>query len=142
MTSQQYTTGAASIMETEETLNVAQAAALLFVDTETVLLLARQGELPGTKIGKPWVFLRQDILDYLRLRIQRDTDARRRQFQAAQEPQAVLMPMPGNSRRRPPPALPDLPAAMEQPTFTKAAPPGRSRAYSHSASTSADRDDR
>ncbi len=96
-------------MDHTDTLNAAQAATLLFVDTETVLLLARQGELPGTKIGKPWVFLRQDILDFLRTRIQQDTEERRRRLQSVHEPLAALLPVPRKSRRKELPPLPDLP---------------------------------
>lgn len=114
-------------MDAADTLNVAQAAALLFADTETVLLLARQGQLPGAKIGKPWVFLRQDVLDFLRERIRKETEERRQLLQSTPQPVAQLMPVPRNGRRKPPPALPDL-VLPAPPAPTKGAGPGRYRA--------------
>lgn len=120
-------------MDNAETLNAAQAASLLFADTETVLALAREGSMPGTKIGKSWVFLRQDVLDYLRARISEDTLQRRRQLQAASTPLATMMHVPSTSCRRPPPELPllRLPAAPPQSATTSVAP-DRSRASSRS----------
>jgi excisionase family DNA binding protein len=50
---------AADILTTEE------AADLLRVSIKTVLALARDGELPGTKVGRAWRFLRTDLLDYV-----------------------------------------------------------------------------
>jgi hypothetical protein len=38
-------------MNTLDALNAAETAALLHADTETMLALARRGELPGAKIG-------------------------------------------------------------------------------------------
>ncbi len=49
----------ADILTTEE------AADFLRVSTKTLLALARDGELPGTKVGRPWRFLRADLLDYV-----------------------------------------------------------------------------
>lgn len=96
-------------MDNPDTLNVTQAAAMLFADTDTVLLLARQGALPGAKIGKCWVFLREDILDFLRRRIRQDTDERRRQLEQPSMPMAELVPVARRGRRRSAlPALPDL----------------------------------
>lgn len=104
-------------MDNPDTLNVVQAAALLFADTDTVLLLARQGTLPGTKIGKCWVFLREDILEFLRRRIRQDTDERRRQLEQPKMPLAELVPVPHRGRRRNAlPALPDLAPASSGPS--------------------------
>jgi len=95
-------------MDAPDTLDIHQAAAILHADEETVLALARSGELPGTKIGRPWVFLRTDVLDYLRVRVGSDTAQRR---QAAAAPPAVAAVLaPQRSRRRTSlPVLPDLP---------------------------------
>ena len=49
----------ADILTTEE------AAVLLRVSSKTLLALARDGELPGTKVGRAWRFLRTDLLDYV-----------------------------------------------------------------------------
>lgn len=95
-------------MDKPDTLNVAQAAALLFADTETVLLLARQAALPGAKIGKSWVFLREDVLAFLRQRIRLETDERRRRLDEPMVPLAELVPVPRKGRRRVVPELPGL----------------------------------
>ncbi|TWI62531.1 excisionase family DNA binding protein [Pseudoduganella lurida] len=93
-----------------DTLNAADAAALLYADTATVLALARDGELPGTKVGKSWVFLRSDVLDYLRERVRADTEQRRRDRNLALVPVALQLPAACKTRRRAPPPLPALPA--------------------------------
>lgn len=92
-------------MNLVETLNAIQAAEMLFADTETVLELARKGILPGTKIGKCWVFLREDVLSYLRSRVEQDTTARRNEIAAGPNPVGVFYGAPRDKRRRPPPAL-------------------------------------
>jgi excisionase family DNA binding protein len=96
------------IMSNVETLNAIQAAEVLFADAETVLELARKGVLPGTKIGKCWVFLREDVLSYLRSRVEQDTMARRNELAAGPKPVGLQYEAPGDRRRRAPPALPML----------------------------------
>lgn len=49
-----------------KTLNLAQAAALLHMHRVTLLLKAQSGVIPAAKPAKCWVFIEQDILDYLR----------------------------------------------------------------------------
>lgn len=94
-------------MDLPDTLDIHQAAAMLHADEETVLTLARSGELPGTKIGRPWVFLRTDVLDFLRARVGSDT-AQRKQA-AATPPTVATVVVPQRSRRRTSlPTLPDL----------------------------------
>lgn len=102
-------------MDTPDTLNAAEAAALLHADTETVLALARRGELPGAKIGKPWVFLRSDMLEFLRERVDLETEQRRRERATPPSPSASLVVRP-KVRRRAPPALPELPALFKAPS--------------------------
>lgn len=89
-----------------ETLGVTEVAALLHAETETVLLYARRGELPGTRIGKSWVFMRDDVLAFLRKHIAADTEARRRNKEKA--PAALALPAPRRARRN---LLPELPCA-------------------------------
>ena len=48
-----------------EVLDAAQAAELLAVDEQTILVLARDGELPGRRIGEAWRFSRAALLDWL-----------------------------------------------------------------------------
>lgn len=94
-------------MDPTITLNVAQAAELLFADPDTIMTLARQGKLPGAKIGKSWVFLRTDVLDYLRSRIREETKERLRRQSQPSTPTAIAQDrMLRPSRRRPVPLLP------------------------------------
>lgn len=95
-------------MHSDETLDLAQAAAMLFAEPETVSKLARCGELPGTQVGKGWVFMRDDVLAFLRIRIARDTEQRRRKSEAVGTALAIAAPA-RPSRRRKPPELPQLP---------------------------------
>jgi excisionase family DNA binding protein len=52
--------------EDTEVLTTEEAADLLRVSTKTILALARQGDLPGEKVGRAWRFLRGELLEYLR----------------------------------------------------------------------------
>lgn len=38
--------------------------------------LAQQGDLPGARIGRAWVFLEDDIVEYLRVRVRQQMAAR------------------------------------------------------------------
>lgn len=102
-------------MDADETLGVADVAMLLRAENETVLLYARRGELPGTKLGKSWVFLREDVISFLRSRIAADTEERRR---ARLEPPSALAVRLVRSRRKSIPALPEFP----EPSGTKLSP--------------------
>ncbi len=104
-------------MTTFETMDLQTAAAYLGAKTETISQLARKGELPGAQIGKGWIFLREDVLDFLRRRIAAETEARRALRESESEvlckendltqPVAVLKT---RTRRRAPPLLPGLPS--------------------------------
>jgi excisionase family DNA binding protein len=59
------------------TYDIAEAADFLKVDRTTVLELAGLGELPGAKVGRAWVFLESDLVEYLRDRVRRQTNERR-----------------------------------------------------------------
>lgn len=48
-----------------EVLTADEAAALLRVSTKTVLGLARDGALPGEKVGRAWRFLKTDVLAFV-----------------------------------------------------------------------------
>lgn len=50
----------ADILTTEE------AADFLRVSSKTLLALARDGALPGTKVGRAWRFVRADLVGYVR----------------------------------------------------------------------------
>lgn len=48
------------------TLDLTQAAMLLHCDPETVRGKVASGEIPGAKIGRAWVFIEVDLIDWLR----------------------------------------------------------------------------
>jgi excisionase family DNA binding protein len=48
------------------TLNLEQAAELLKLHPQTVLQRARSGEIPAAKPGKCWVFIEDDLINWLR----------------------------------------------------------------------------
>lgn len=66
---------------------------------------ARRGELPGTRIGKSWVFLREDVIAFVRQHILADTRACR--LQASGGLIAVTITRPVKTRRC---KLPEIPA--------------------------------
>jgi len=49
-----------------DTLTLPQAAELLKIHPVTLLNKANAGEVPGAKIGKCWVFIEIDLLEYIR----------------------------------------------------------------------------
>ena len=60
-----------SVLPSEgEILTVSDVARFLRVPKSTVYKLARLGELPASKIGKHWRFLRRDIHDWMHSRTQ------------------------------------------------------------------------
>lgn len=93
----------------DETLGVEEAATLLRAEPATVMQFARRGELPGTRIGKSWVFLRDDVMAFLRMQIAQDTEERRQQAANAIIPVATAISPQRDGRRRPVPVLPPLP---------------------------------
>lgn len=48
------------------TLDLREAAQLLRMHPEEVRRRAKAGELPGAKVGRAWVFVDLDLVDYLR----------------------------------------------------------------------------
>ena len=57
--------------EAMATLTLQQAAALLKVHPVTLQDKARAGEIPGAKIGRAWVFVEIDLLEYIRSQYRR-----------------------------------------------------------------------
>lgn len=49
----------------QQTLDAQQAALILHLHVDTVRRLARVGTLPGSRIGKGWLFQQADLLAYL-----------------------------------------------------------------------------
>lgn len=96
----------------DDVLGVAEAATLLRAEAETIMQYARSGKLPGTRIGKGWLFLREDVLDFLRRQIHTDTQERLART-TAEGMTAMLLDRPKKTRRR---ALPDLSIFDERPS--------------------------
>lgn len=91
-----------------ETLDLEEAASLMKAEADTIMQLARTGELPGAKIGKAWVFMRSDVIAYLRKKIDADTQDRRKK--SANPPiLGFIVAKPAHGRSKPRPELPDLP---------------------------------
>ena len=49
-----------------EVLNSEEAARFLRIHVKTTLRLARQGKIPGCKVGGEWRFLRSELTEWLR----------------------------------------------------------------------------
>lgn len=96
-----------------KTLDINECAAFLKVDKSTALKLAGSGELPGARIGRDWVFLLDDLTDYLRNEVRRQCAERQARagvkqglLAAAKTPS--MMPLRPRGRQRTP--RPDLTA--------------------------------
>lgn len=49
-----------------KTFNIMECAEFLKIERNFALTLAGNGTLPGAKIGRAWVFLEEDVVEYLR----------------------------------------------------------------------------
>jgi Helix-turn-helix domain len=49
-----------------KTLNLSEAAAFLHMHPEEVRMRAKRGIIPGAKIGRRWVFIEEDLADFVR----------------------------------------------------------------------------
>lgn len=107
---------------TADTIDATQCAELLKCTPEQVEALARDGDIPGLKIGRSWLFIRADLLAYLAERARLEAQERRQRRAAPQGPAASNV-QPIKPRRRAPPALPQpVPAFGRQAAPTAAAP--------------------
>lgn len=96
-----------------QTMNIQEVAAFCRAEPETIAQYARSGELPGTKMGKGWVFLLDDVVAFLRERIADETRLRRAKTvsnAAPCEPAAVQFNQPARRRRT---TLPPLPVQVD-----------------------------
>lgn len=73
-----------------KTLNLHEAAALLRMHAESLRQKTRQGLIPGAKIGKRWVFLEEDLIQYLRSQYPSQRQTGRA---TSTEPKACLAPV-------------------------------------------------
>lgn len=98
----------------EDTLDLEQCANFLNIDTSTAQKLAATGILPGAKIGKGWVFLRSDLVEYLRAEVRRQQRERQgkatveQELKAAAERNPSMVMEPPRKRGREKRTLPDL----------------------------------
>ncbi len=58
------------------TVNARQAADMLMISYDTVLDLIAKGELPAAKIGRAYVLMTQDVIDYVQKAIDMQTSRR------------------------------------------------------------------
>lgn len=89
-----------------DTIDAAQCAELLKCTPEQVEALARDGDIPGLKIGRSWLFIRADLLAYLAERARLEAQERRQR--RAPPAQAHSNVQPIKPRRRSPPPLPAM----------------------------------
>lgn len=60
-----------------KTLKLEDAAAFLMISADTMKDLAADGSVPGAKIGKAWIFTDEDLEQYVRDAVRRQTAERR-----------------------------------------------------------------
>lgn len=86
-----------------EILTAAEAAEMFRVSTPYIRGMANSGEIPGTKMGDDWRFVRQDLIDHLRERSRREQQARKFQQEqhAAKKEAQVITPAEPLKRGRP-----------------------------------------
>jgi len=83
-----------------DTIDSKECAELLRCTTEQVEELARAGEIPGLKLGRSWLFVRADLLDFLAEKARKDAEDRR----ARRQPGVTTLS--AKPKRRTPPELP------------------------------------
>ncbi len=98
-------------VEPMKTYDINEAADFLKVDRATALERAASGELPGAKIGRAWVFLESDLVEYLRDKVRRQTTERKEETalkeRRSKEP-LMYAAQPFKRRKRELPKLPEL----------------------------------
>ena len=96
-----------------DTVDSEGAAEILKIHVETVEERARKGEIPGAIIGRKWVFIRIQLLEWLSEQIKNQTEARAGITKAPHEvkhPQSTLKAIrhTRGKRNTTPPPLPEL----------------------------------
>lgn len=87
-----------------ETIDTEQCSKLLKCTETTVEELTRNGELPGVKFGRGWIYVKTDLLAYIADKGRREAEARR--LDAGARKVTAAAPPPTKSRRQSPPVLP------------------------------------
>ena len=70
-------------MTNPNTLDINGAAKLLHCHPETLRIKAASNEVPGVKIGREWVFVDVDLIEYLRSQYGKDKECRSTSRKAA-----------------------------------------------------------
>jgi excisionase family DNA binding protein len=65
----------------QETVSLEEAATLCKASKDTIGGFATRGELPGARIGKHWVFFKDDVLTFIRSHVVEQTLSRKEQLQ-------------------------------------------------------------
>ncbi|GAC1569100.1 MAG: hypothetical protein NVS3B3_23110 [Aquirhabdus sp.] len=82
-----------------KTFGIDECAAFLNIARTHALTLAGTGELPGAKIGREWVFLESDLIDYLQVEVKKQVRERRSRAVVSEELEATAAMMPSMVRQ-------------------------------------------
>jgi excisionase family DNA binding protein len=97
-------------LDDDETIGAAAAARILHCGVDQADDLAASGEIPATKFGRGWIFVRADLIAYIAERARTEAAQRRSKRKPAPASSMVLAAVPPKpSRRRTPPTLPNAP---------------------------------
>lgn len=103
-----------------KTLDIDECAEFLKINRTTASELAASGELPGAKIGRAWVFIEEDLVEYLRGKVRQQQRERQTDTDLSEKSRIktinALTTLPTikqskRSRRNALPVLPVLPSA-------------------------------
>ena len=81
------------------------AAEFLNISPDSMLDLAGSGDVPGAKIGRAWVFADEDLADYLRHEVKKQTADRRGEKMAPVIVDTAAMTRPARRKPMAPPPL-------------------------------------
>jgi excisionase family DNA binding protein len=84
-----------------ETLTCAEAASFLKIHYVTLSVLASSGEVPGAKIGRRWVFLKADLIIFLKSKYRIQPNSNQTQEQISCQFLNVKTPPIGGSKLQP-----------------------------------------
>lgn len=95
----------------KEIITSAEVAELLSCTEEQAEELTRKGEIPGTKFGRSWLYVRSDLLAYIAERARKEAQERRENKLLGRAGMQAASPI--KQKRRTPPVLPVLPTASQ-----------------------------
>jgi excisionase family DNA binding protein len=101
-----------------KTLDINEAAEFLKVHRNTALELAERGDLIGAKIGRAWVFLEDDLVEFLRAQSRQQTRERQNLKEGRELETRTVSKSPFNDvsplalKRRARRSIPTLPEAV------------------------------